>query len=154
MGDLVVLGHELMYDGGMTTLLRRRLDLALALWLRYGRLVVTGGAPRMGRTEAGVMEGYLISRGVPPGRILAEHESASTVENAINTWRLGVVLPTVVTSAYHGGRTRTVFSRVYGHDVRVVSVARDPADADEARAALLEPFKLVKAYAELRWMGF
>ncbi|MCK0089246.1 YdcF family protein [Rhodococcus sp. F64268] len=81
---LVVLGAGLTEDGKIRPVLAQRLEAALRAAERYPEspVVVTGGVPRNGITEAGAMKEWLVSRGVPPERIIEESESTSTVENA------------------------------------------------------------------------
>lgn len=81
---LVVLGAGLTEDGKIQPVLEQRLEAALRAAERYPEvpIVVTGGVPRDGITEAEAMKEWLVSRGVPPERIIEESESTSTVENA------------------------------------------------------------------------
>lgn len=81
---LVVLGAGLTEDGKIRPVLAQRLEAALRAAEHYptAPIVVTGGVPRDGITEAGAMKEWLVSRGVPPERIIEESESTSTVENA------------------------------------------------------------------------
>lgn len=81
---LVVLGAGLTEDGKIQPVLEQRLEAALRAAERYptAPIVVTGGVPRDGITEAGAMKEWLVSRGILPERIIEEPESTSTVENA------------------------------------------------------------------------
>lgn len=83
----VVLGSALSSSGKMTAVLERRLRVALAALSKYpkSKVLVTGGAPRNGRTEAQVMRSWLVAKGIAPARIIVEAASASTVSNATNS---------------------------------------------------------------------
>jgi len=80
----VVLGSALSKSGKMTTKLSRRLVVTLKALKKYphSRVLVSGGAPRNGRTEAGAMRSWLRSHGVADSRIIVEKKSASTIGNA------------------------------------------------------------------------
>jgi len=105
---VVILGFGLQPDGSLREGLVDRLRQGLAVAVEYPAMpvVVSGGNPRAGRTEAAAMREWLISNGLPAERILSEDASASTVGNAVNTAALlrrsgigaGAVL---VTSADH-----------------------------------------------------
>ncbi|MEU5841582.1 YdcF family protein [Rhodococcus sp. NPDC047139] len=81
---LVVLGAGLTDDGKIRPVLAQRLEAALRAAHRYPQspIVVTGGVPRKGITEARAMKDWLVARGIPPERITEEPRSTSTVENA------------------------------------------------------------------------
>ncbi|QXF82400.1 MULTISPECIES: YdcF family protein [Rhodococcus] len=81
---LVVLGAGLTEDGEIRPVLEERLEATLLAAHRYPEspIVVTGGAPRNGITEARAMKDWLVARGIPPERITEETRSTSTVENA------------------------------------------------------------------------
>jgi uncharacterized SAM-binding protein YcdF (DUF218 family) len=79
----LVLGYALNDDGTPQSSLVARVDRAAALH-RSGLvpiLVVSGGASRAGRTEAGVMRDLLLAAGVPAGAIVVEDRARSTEEN-------------------------------------------------------------------------
>jgi len=80
----VVLGSALSKSGKMTTKLSRRLAVTLKALKKYphSRVLVSGGAPRNGHTEAGAMRSWLRSRGIAASRIIVEKKSASTIGNA------------------------------------------------------------------------
>ncbi|MGZ8176291.1 YdcF family protein [Williamsia sp. SKLECPSW1] len=84
---IVVLGYGLLPDGSMRDELNARMQAA---WLQAvaapsSTIIVSGGAPHAGVTEAAAMRNWLISRGIPASRIVAEDRSGSTVQNAINS---------------------------------------------------------------------
>ncbi|MGF6886958.1 uncharacterized SAM-binding protein YcdF (DUF218 family) [Nocardia sp. GAS34] len=112
---LVVLGFGLLPDGTMRPELVNRLEAA---WLQAvaapaSTIVVTGGAPHNGVTEAAAMAGWLIGHGIAPSHILVEDRSGSTVQNALFSTRLmrarGIGGAVVITSPNHIRRAVTDF---------------------------------------------
>nr|WP_245721873.1 YdcF family protein [Nocardia crassostreae] len=104
---IVVLGYGLLPDGSMRPELINRLQAA---WLQavaspLSPIVVTGGNPQNGITEAAAMQSWLIGRGIPATRVLAEHRAGSTVGNALNSTALlrdaGATSAIIVTSPNH-----------------------------------------------------
>ena len=81
---IVILGYGLNPDGTMRTILRRRVltGLAVAQFFPQSPIIVTGGNPQNGKTEAGQMHNMLRSLGVPDDRIIVEDKANSTVQNA------------------------------------------------------------------------
>ncbi len=86
----VVLGSALSKSGKMTSKLSRRMEVALVALKKYphSAVLVSGGAARNGRTEAGAMQSWLRARGVASSRILVEKKSASTIGNADYSMRI------------------------------------------------------------------
>lgn len=82
----IILGNKLRDDGKMTPALRERLYRGLSLW-REGKcdcFILCGGrtnslAPL---SEAAAMKEYLLSEGVPEGRMLLDERSLNTYQNA------------------------------------------------------------------------
>ncbi|MGB7962565.1 MAG: ElyC/SanA/YdcF family protein [Propionicimonas sp.] len=83
----VVLGSALTKSGRPTVRLERRLKVAITALAKYpnSMVLVTGGVPKNGKTEAQVMQKWLIAKGIKASRILVESKSASTVSNATNS---------------------------------------------------------------------
>ncbi|WP_336082860.1 YdcF family protein [Nocardia sp. SSK8] len=104
---IVVLGYGLQPDGSMRAELGNRLHAALiqAYMSPASPVIVTGGNPRNGVTEAQVMADWLNVRGVTRDRIHAETEAGSTVQNAEFSARimaaLGLDKAVLITSADH-----------------------------------------------------
>ncbi|WP_278263120.1 YdcF family protein [Nocardia sp. AG03] len=104
---IVVLGYGLQPDGSMRAELSNRLHAALvqAFMSPDSPVIVTGGNPRNGITEAQVMADWLHVRGVARDRIYAETEAGSTVQNAEFSARLmealGLHKAVLITSADH-----------------------------------------------------
>ncbi|MDF7671751.1 YdcF family protein [Lactobacillus sp. ESL0701] len=81
----VLLGYDLQKDGSIPPILYQRLELALQLLIKnpYSDIIVSGGIPENYRTEADMMEKWLINRGIAPERIFKENKSINTIENAL-----------------------------------------------------------------------
>ncbi|MDF0529251.1 YdcF family protein [Tsukamurella sp. 8F] len=109
---IVILGYGLENNGAMRPILTERLTKGLALAQAYPSfpVIVTGGNPKAGKTEAAAMREWLVTQGVPATRIYTEDRAGSTQANAINSAALmrqngfgnGAVL---VTSADHTRRS-------------------------------------------------
>ncbi len=107
---IVVLGYGLLPDGSMRMILRRRVltGLAVAQMYPHSPIIVTGGNPQNGVTEAAQMRRMLLMLNFPDSRIIVEDRANSTVQNAQFSVPLakkagtsGVIL---VTSSTHQGR--------------------------------------------------
>ncbi|MEV0332301.1 YdcF family protein [Nocardia sp. NPDC050717] len=115
---IVVLGYGLLPDGTMRAELGNRLHAALiqALMSPSSPVIVTGGNPRNGVTEAQVMAEWLQLRGVPARRIHTETQAGSTVQNAEFAAKvmeaLGVHKAVLITSADHMRRALENFLAV------------------------------------------
>jgi uncharacterized SAM-binding protein YcdF (DUF218 family) len=115
---VVVLGSGLRPDGGVPPLLANRLERAREVWSALDRraaevrplLIVSGGqGDDEPVPEASAMASYLIARGFPADRLLAEDQSRSTEENlAFSKAIMDDLRPgaraTVVTSDFHAFR--------------------------------------------------
>jgi tetratricopeptide (TPR) repeat protein len=112
---IVILGYALADDGSMRQPLIERLKVGLAVAKQYpnSKIIVTGGVPKQGITEADAMSNWLISQGIEKDRIILENKSTDTVENALFTTAIlekeGIKDVTLVTSASHMRRALTVF---------------------------------------------
>ena len=109
---IVVLGFQLLPDGGMSDELVGRCETALACAEQYpqARIAVTGGGTAWQNrsvTEAGRMAEWLIRQGIAEDRILIEARSLTTADNAVFTAELlreqapEVKTVAVVSSDYH-----------------------------------------------------
>ncbi|MCV7346179.1 YdcF family protein [Mycolicibacterium rhodesiae] len=107
---IVVLGYGLLPDGSMRMILRRRVltGLAVAQMYPHSPIIVTGGNPQNGVTEAAQMRRMLLMLNFPDSRIIVEDKANSTVQNAQFSVPLakkantsGIIL---VTSSTHQGR--------------------------------------------------
>lgn len=120
---VVILGYGLTPEGTLREELVRRLRVGLlqAALAPLSPIIVTGGNPRSGITEADAMSDWLVANGVAPHRILREGQADSTVQNARHTAALmaerGLRGAVLVTSDDHIGRASAAFVAA---DVEVV----------------------------------
>ncbi|MBN4926884.1 YdcF family protein [Hoyosella rhizosphaerae] len=128
---IVILGHGLRPDGSMQPELVKRLTagLAQAITTPNAPIVVTGGSPQQGITEAAAMTQWLVEHGVPRSRILVEDQSVSTVANAQNTTKLlsqqGISEVILVTSPSHVRRAAANFAATGTRFVGTVTTDTD-----------------------------
>jgi uncharacterized SAM-binding protein YcdF (DUF218 family) len=124
---IVILGYGLNPNGTMRTILRRRVltGLAVAQFFQQSPIIVTGGNPQNGKTEAEQMRNMLQLLGFPPDRIIVEDKANSTVQNAQFSVPLakqagtsGIIL---VTSTTHQGRADGDFADAGGNLLATVS---------------------------------
>ena len=124
---IVILGYGLNPDGTMRTILRRRVltGLTVAQFFPQSPIIVTGGNPQNGNTEAGQMRKMLLLLGFPDDRIIVEDQANSTVQNAQFSVPLakqagtsGIIL---VTSTTHQGRADGDFADAGGNLLATVS---------------------------------
>ena len=124
---IVILGYGLNPDGTMRTILRRRVltGLTVAQFFPQSPIIVTGGNPKNGNTEAGQMRKTLMLLGFPDNRIIVEDKASSTVQNARFSVPLakkadtsGIIL---VTSSTHQGRADGDFVDAGGNLLATVS---------------------------------
>ncbi len=93
---MIILGCQVARDGGLTPLLRSRVDRALEFAKEQKEaggsdLVFVPSGGQGGdevRAEALAMRDYLLAAGVPEDRIIVEDESTDTFENIRNSMRL------------------------------------------------------------------
>lgn len=112
----VVLGSALKASGAISTKLERRMQLTLKALAAYpnSAVLVSGGAPRNGHTEAAVMRTWLLGKGIADSRILVEAKSSSTVGNAKYSIDLLATRPeftsyTLISDASHIRRASVLF---------------------------------------------
>jgi uncharacterized SAM-binding protein YcdF (DUF218 family) len=124
---IVILGYGLSPDGTMRAILRRRVitGLTVAQFFPQSPIIVTGGNPQNGNTEAGQMRKMLLLLGFPDNRIIVEDRANSTVQNAQFSVPLakeagttGIIL---VTSTTHQGRAEGDFADAGGDILATVS---------------------------------
>jgi uncharacterized SAM-binding protein YcdF (DUF218 family) len=99
--------------------------LAVAQFFPQSAIIVTGGNPQNGKTEAEQMRNMLQLLGFPPDRIIVEDKASSTVQNAQFSVPLakqagtsGIIL---VTSTTHQGRADGDFADAGGNLLATVS---------------------------------
>ncbi|MEU6584713.1 YdcF family protein [Nocardia sp. NPDC046763] len=107
---IVVLGYGLQPDGSMRPELMARLyaGYVSALLSPQAPVIVTGGNPQNGVTEADAMADWLVEHGIDRARIHAETKANSTVQNAAFSAQLmdaiGAHAAILITSANHIAR--------------------------------------------------
>lgn len=118
---VIVLGCGIREDGGVTPLLRGRLDAAIAAYEGGGRqakIICSGGqGPDEVVSEAQAMANYLLEQGIPEADIILEDKSTTTEENlrfsrAIMEERGGAGHCTIATNSYHCLRAAMYARRV------------------------------------------
>ncbi|WP_343714529.1 ElyC/SanA/YdcF family protein [Inquilinus sp.] len=154
---ILVLGYALAKDGTMQPTLLDRLDVALkaAQANPTARLIVTGGQPQAGVTEADLMTRWLVEKGVDRDRIIGEDKAKDTVGNGLNAASLikrhGGDAVILVTSASHMRRARVVVEEAlaqYGLSLAVVpAIALDAPSLEEA--AKVTPDERLVVYRDL-----
>lgn len=126
--DIVILGAGLFPDGGIRPVLDERLRAGYRLASEYptARIIVTGGIPQNGRTEAQAMGQWLRGAGIAPNRITEENDSGSTVQNAQFTDRIfrerGTTGAVVVTTQDHVQRAVLNFRQAVDGRIPVTGV--------------------------------
>lgn len=131
---IVILGYGLEPSGAMRPILRRRVltGLTVAQFYPQSPIIVTGGNPRNGRSEAAAMRNMLMLLGFPANRIILEDRANSTVQNAAFSVPLakkagttGIIL---VTSSTHQDRADGNFADAGGNVLATISFPDgDPA---------------------------
>ncbi|WP_336087431.1 YdcF family protein [Nocardia sp. SSK8] len=121
---IVILGYGLLPDGSMRPELVDRLTAGYvqAVLAPLSPIVVTGGNPHNGVTEADAMAAWLVEQGIPAERVHREAQADSTIQNARFSAailrEIGARDAVVVTSADHIDRAVANF---LGAGVVVVS---------------------------------
>ncbi|MDG4666716.1 YdcF family protein [Mycobacterium sp. 236(2023)] len=124
---IVILGYGLKPDGTMRLILHTRVLAGMAIGHMFPQspIIVTGGNPRNGNTEAGQMRKMLRLYGIPEERIIVEDRANSTVQNAAfsvplakNAGTSGIIL---VTSSSHQDRADGNFADAGGNILATVS---------------------------------
>jgi uncharacterized SAM-binding protein YcdF (DUF218 family) len=111
----VVLGYGLDEQGHLRPELVDRLEAGYiqAVLAPTAPIIVTGGNPRGGVTEADAMAQWLITHGVPPTRIHVEPRAGNTIQNAADSaavmHTIGAHNAVLVTSASHMPRAKADF---------------------------------------------
>ncbi|WP_297628448.1 YdcF family protein [Nocardia sp.] len=113
---IVILGFGLLPDGSMRPELidRLRAGYVEAFVSAASPVIVTGGNPQAGVTEARAMADWLIANGLPAQRIHLEPAARSTIENAEFSAQVMEAIGTrdavLITSAYHMPRALASFT--------------------------------------------
>lgn len=132
----VVLGTRVERSGVPSTRLRERLERVVTLYENgtVKNVIVSGGLGREGHEEAEVMRAYLIQRGVPAERVLADRGGYDTYETARNAKEImtaqGWHSAVVVSHFYHLPRAVFTFKRFGIADVSAAAVNLPPTWRD------------------------
>lgn len=114
----VTLGYALSEEGEMEETLIERLKVVKEAAEKYpeSKIIVTGGVPKQGNTEAELMYDWLVENGIEKERIFKEDMATDTVENALFSMEIAknenVKDITVISSATHMRRALAVFTEV------------------------------------------
>jgi uncharacterized SAM-binding protein YcdF (DUF218 family) len=135
---LIVLGAQVYRSGAPSPALKRRLDLAAALFEQgYAATIITTGAQGSNEPmpEADAMKNYLVAKGVPESAVLCDPHSYNTVENITNAKAImdenGLETAIIVTSDYHLWRTLSICK-----DVGIPATGAGSQNAETLRVAI------------------
>ncbi|MDF9412641.1 YdcF family protein [Brevibacillus laterosporus] len=123
---IIILGFALEDNGSMKQPLIERLQAGLAIAKKYphSKIIVTGGSPKNGITEAEAMSKWLLEKGVDQNRIVLEKSASDTVENALCTTAIletmEITDATLVTNATHMRRALSGFQASSDHYARLM----------------------------------
>ena len=115
---IVILGYALGENGVMRPPLIGRLEQGLAMAKKNpdSEIIVTGGVPKGGVTEAYLMKKWLVEKGISPEKIHIEDQAKDTVGNALYSVeimkKLGTENMTLISSASHMRRGLAVFKEM------------------------------------------
>lgn len=115
---IVILGYALGENGVMKEPLIGRLEQGLAMSKKNpdAEIIVTGGVPKGGVTEAYLMKKWLVEKGVNPDKVHIEDQAKDTVGNALYSVeimkKLGTENMTLISSASHMRRGLAVFKEM------------------------------------------
>lgn len=113
---IITLGYALSDEGEMQETLLERLKVTLKAAEKYpdSKIIVTGGVPKKGHTEAELMYDWLVEKGIDKERIFKEALATDTVENALFSMDIvreeGLQDITLITSASHMRRALVTFN--------------------------------------------
>ncbi|MBK1789907.1 SanA/YdcF family protein [Persicirhabdus sediminis] len=113
----LVLENTVHPDGTPSDRLVARLDRAVELYEKglYKYVIVSGALGKEGHDEAVVMQSYMISRGLPPERVIADSLGYTTYDSAANTMAFmrdhDLEKALVVTQYFHIPRARLALKK-------------------------------------------
>jgi vancomycin permeability regulator SanA len=100
----VVFGAEVLPNKSPSDFLRGRLDVAYELW-RTGKvkaILVSGDNGDVHYNEPDAMRAYLLGKGVPEVKVVADYAGFDTYDTCVRAVRIfGVTSATLVTQSYH-----------------------------------------------------
>ncbi|HET7724625.1 MAG TPA: ElyC/SanA/YdcF family protein [Propionibacteriaceae bacterium] len=149
----IVFGAEVLPNKTPSSYLRARLDLAYELW-RTGKVkavLVSGDNAEVHYNEPDIMRSYLLRRGIPESKVVADYAGFDTYDTCVRAVRIfGVTSATLVTQSYHMPRALAT-CRTVGVDA--VGVGDDSVQAGNPnlwrRSALREVAAGVKMAYDL-----
>ena len=123
---IVVLGASVLPDRTPSTMLRYRLDAAYELYCAgVSEKVLLSGDHRPGEyDEVDVMIEYLVVKGIPEEKLVADYEGANTYLSMSRLGEFGIQKAVVVTQNYHqyralyiGGKAGTELTGAVAEDI-------------------------------------
>ena len=100
----VVFGAEVLPNRSPSAFLKGRLDVAYELW-RTGKvkaILVSGDNGDVHYNEPDAMRAYLLGKGVPEVKVVADYAGFDTYDTCVRAVRIfGVTSATLVTQSYH-----------------------------------------------------
>lgn len=127
-------------------------------WARKDKIILAGGPLVWKYTWASLMKEHAISLGVPKDSILLEDKSKNTEEDAhftkkvLNKYKYRSCI--LVTSPYHSRRAYTLFKKIMGNKILVISA---PCEAswfrfDEWWKRRNDRAKVLEEYSKFIWL--
>ncbi len=129
----LVLGARVYPDGMPSPFLARRLDIAADLYAAgtVRVLLVSGDNSRATYDEVGAMTDYLVARGVPRGKVVADHAGFDTYDSCVRARDIwGVRRAIVVSQRYHLPRAVAICRSI---GIEAFGVGDDSARHDSGR---------------------
>lgn len=152
---ILVLGHDLATNGTPSSKLLVRLNATLECLKSHpsAHILVSGGLPKAGATQARVMSDWLVSMGVPQVSITLEDASADAVDNIVMSTKILQTLNTraikLITCNDHMTRVLALLSiHVSTNNFSMELVDHKSAD-DFANTTVEEQFLLMKDIGRL-----
>ncbi|MBT8224707.1 MAG: DUF218 domain-containing protein [Dactylosporangium sp.] len=148
----LVLGNRVYPGGGVSRILRGRLDTARRLYTagKVRVILLSGDSVSPGYDEVGTMRQWLERHGVPAARIVEDPAGLDTYSSCVRAVKIfGVPRATVVTQAYHLPRAVTL-CRKAGLDAVGIQADMPKLSAfTRHRRALRDNLACVKAVGEV-----
>lgn len=146
---VVVLGAKVKKDGGMSLMLKERVDVGIQAYKQglADRIIMSGDHGTEGYDEVSTMKAYAIKQGVPSEHIFKDHAGFSTYETmyrARDVFKARSIV--VVTQKYH--LYRAVYdAKALGLEVKGISCDKAVYKGDKAR-------KFREAIARIKDFGY
>ncbi len=144
----IVFGAGLRPDGGLTPLLRDRVELAVGLYERgqVRALLMTGDHSRVDHDEVDAMEAYAVERGVPEAQVALDHAGFTTYDSCYRARAIfGVDRAILVTTRFHVPRAVYTCRRLGVRAVGVGAPDFGRYDGDAPLWQVREAFAAAKA---------